>query len=143
MQVKNQRLFVVAGAFWVAQKLHSVVTDDGLHSTCQQSPGCKARPTAQPVLPSSSLHHCGTQQDEMGEANKLLLHLGKPFCISTHLPFVFSIQSTTYLNKRKEICVDSWEKRSLWVRRAGGLDVVSQDHYLLKGCHLGDQNVRV
>ena len=89
LQVEDQRLFVMAGAFWVAQKLHSVVTDDGLHGTCYQglqSLGCKGRPAAQPVLLNSSLYHSSTQQDETGD-NKLLLHLEKLFCISTHLPY--------------------------------------------------------
>lgn len=94
----------------------------------QSKTHCTACPGKRLLMPLQ--HSAGWDGD-----SKLLLHLEKLFCISTPLPypfFFFSIQSTNYLNKPKEVCVDSWEERRM--RGTGDLDGVSQDPYLLKGC---------
>lgn len=73
----------------------------------------------------AAAHPAWWDGDQQATSGKTVLHYN-PFA----MPFVFSMQSTNYPNKP---CVDSWEKRSLWIRRAGDLDGLSQDHYVLKG----------
>lgn len=97
---------------------------------------CAACPAQQLLTPLQHLAGQGGRQHAASSPRKTSL-----YSISLALSFVFSIRSTSLLNNTKKICMGSWEKRSLWIRRAGDLDGVSKNHYLFKVCPWGNQSV--